>query len=250
MKQAAFFITAFFTYYLAGMYRSLPMIVLCVMELLLYAMLFLLSRYFKRNLSAEFFKRGDSAEKSTELPCGVRVRNRGKLPAGRLEVCLRLTCGQDLEYEKKLCGGGEPGGVLWFGVLSPYCGLLRIQMNRIRVYDYLSLFSAGKPADDKMTIAVFPKERALRITFRAFGRSGDSSGEDQTARRIGDAHSEIRQIREYRAGDSNRHIHWNQSVRTDMLWTKEYETETDAPADVFLDAGGLREASAENAGAF
>ena len=42
----------------------------------------------------------------------------------------------------------------------------------------------------------------------------------------GNNYEEVRQIREYRDGDSVRHIYWNQTARRDSLWVKEYEEET------------------------
>lgn len=45
---------------------------------------------------------------------------------------------------------------------------------------------------------------------------------------------EIRQVREYQPGDALRHIHWNLSARSDKLWIKEYERETETGAVVYL----------------
>lgn len=51
----------------------------------------------------------------------------------------------------------------------------------------------------------------------------------------GNNYEEVRQIREYRDGDSVRHIYWNQTARRDSLWVKEYEEETKGRAVLFLD---------------
>ena len=51
----------------------------------------------------------------------------------------------------------------------------------------------------------------------------------------GDARHEIRQVREYRSGDSLRSVHRNLSARSGNLWIKEYERETEGAARVFLD---------------
>ena len=53
--------------------------------------------------------------------------------------------------------------------------------------------------------------------------------------RFGSESREVRQIREYRVGDTMRHIHWNQSARSDALWIKEFEREDEAFIELLLD---------------
>ena len=108
----------------------------------------------------------------------------------------------------------------------------------MKVYDYLTLFGAKKSFREEMTIAVFPVEKALRLELGGLsGRAGSVTYGNQTQRK-GDNPGEIRQIREYRAGDSTRHIHWNQSAKTGRYWVKEYEKETDRQICLYVDIRG------------
>ena len=106
--------------------------------------------------------------------------------------------------------------------------------SRIKVYDYLLLFAARKRQKQTMALAVFPKEQALQIRRADFPSDDAGSPEEQSVLQAGSA-QEIRQLREYRAGDPVRHIHWKLTAKTDVLWRKEYERETDAEVQLYLD---------------
>ena len=252
MKKLAFLILILATCYLAAMYRSLPLMALGLTELVLFIILFILSRYFRRKLTAGFSQQSESTEESVSTVCHVLVRNNGRLPVSKLALRLRVQYAKGPKgKKKKLYGGGERGeSNLEFQVRAEYCGLVQVQIDRLRAYDYLSLFSSKKRLKEEMRIAVFPKEQALHIEIPISWWEESSASEDQTISRLGDAHNEIRQIREYRTGDSNRYIHWNQSAKTDQLWIKEYEKETDSQINLLADIKGISDVSLSERSAF
>lgn len=252
MKKVIFFLLMLFTFYWSGMYHSLPLLALCLAEFLLFLILYILPRVLRRHLSVAFPKRKGTALANAETVCRVTVQNKGKLPVSRIGLRLRVWYEQDSKgVEKKLYGGASCGeSDLEFALCPTYCGLLRVRIDRLRVYDYLSLFSSAKKIKEDMNIAIFPGEQALRITFAKFGWEQSDMPEEQTVSRPGDSYNEIRQIREYRMGDPGRHIHRNLSARTDQLWVKEYERDTDLQADILLDLTGLLDASTPSKSAF
>ena len=139
---------------------------------------------------------------------------------------------------------------LEFAMEAQHCGLIQLQMERLKLWDYLSLFFTKRNMAEQMELAVFPEEKMLKIAPFA-GSWGESSPvEEQLVSRAGDACHEIRQIREYSTGDSNRHIHWNLSTRTDQLWIKEYEKETNSQAQLLLDLEDVASATREEKSAF
>ena len=252
MKKIAFLLLMLFTFYWAGMYHSLPLMALCLAELLLFVVLLILPRVLRSRLSVAFPKQKETALANTETICRVAVRNKGKLPVGRIRLRLRVWYAQDTKgVEKKLYGGAACGeNLLEFALCPAYCGLLQVRIDRLRAYDYLSLFSSAKRIKEDMLIAICPGEQALRITLANSGRDQSGVLEEQTVSQPGDTFNEIRQIREYRAGDSARHIHRNLSARTDRLWIKEYEKDMDLQSDILLDLTGLSEASTPEKSAF
>ena len=252
MKKLAFLILVLVTCYLAAMYRSLPLMALGLTELVLFIILFILSRYFRKKLNVSFPQQSESTEDGVNTVCRILVRNSGRLPVSRIALKLRVRYARGSKgKKKKIYGGSERGETnLEFQVCAEYCGLVRVQMDCLRAYDYLSLFSSKKKLKEEMWIAVFPKEQTLHIEIPMSWWDESRSSGDQTVSRPGDAYNEIRQIREYRTGDSNRYIHWNQSAKMDQLWIKEYEKETDSQVNVLADIKGVSNMSLSNVSAF
>ena len=240
MKKVAYFVLMLVTWYLAGMYRSRPLMALCAAELTLLVLLFALSRYFRAKLSARFPKRSESAEAGRETVCRITVVNGGRLPVGRTALRLRVGYQNDRKStRRRLYGSGERGESDWdVQFRFPYCGLARVRLDALRAFDYLTLFSVSKALSEEMTVAVFPGDQALVFNGLAFSQRESRLSGEQTVSRPGDGQHEIRQLREYRVGDPSRHIHWNQSAKMDELWIREYEKENDATAKIFADLTG------------
>lgn len=240
MKKTAFLLFVILSFYIAGLYRYPPLLILSTAELLLLPLLFFLTRYFRRCISVEPARRSEMAEKEEELVCEIRVSNSGRLPVSRfgLRVGAWYDKSRTQVYKAVLYGGCDRGeSTLHFSVAAAHCGLMRISLDRIRVYDYLSLFFAGKRLQEEITAAVFPASGAMRLTFADAGNRSGEPERTQDYSGAEDSRDEIRQIREYRVGDLSRHIHWNQSARTDTLWIREYERETEKTAEIRLCCG-------------
>ena len=67
MRRFLFILLAMLTFYLAGVYRYLPLMVLAVMEAAYFMISFFLSRYFRKSLSVEAFRHSDCVEKGASL---------------------------------------------------------------------------------------------------------------------------------------------------------------------------------------
>lgn len=256
MRRFLFILLAMLTFYLAGVYRYLPLMVLAVMEAAYFMISFFLSRYFRKSLSVEALRHSDCVEKGAQFVCGIRVVNKGKLPVSRFGVRLRYRYGSSGKgiFQRKTkiiysgCDHGE--SVLHFEISGCYCGRMYLQMDHLYAYDYLSLFSARKKINEEIEAVVFPQERELYIELPSFSYRENNQSQELAAGQGVDAHSEIRQLREYRTEDSNRYIHWNQSARTGTLVVKEYEKETDFAVELLLDVTGLGKAKASETDAF
>lgn len=256
MRRFLFILLTVLTFYLAGVYRYLPLMVLSAMEAAYFVVSFFLSLYFRKNLSIEALRHSECVEKGGQLVCGIRVINKGKLPVSRFGVRLRYRYGSNrkgmFQIKTQMIYGGCDRGesVLHFEISGGYCGRIHLQMDGLYAYDYLSLFSSQRKVNEEIEAVVFPKERELYIELPSFSYRENNQSQGLAAGQGVDAHSEIRQLREYRTEDSNRYIHWNQSARTGMLVVKEYEKETDFVVELLLDVAGLGGAKASETDAF
>ncbi|MCI9540669.1 MAG: DUF58 domain-containing protein [Lachnospiraceae bacterium] len=238
MRLFLFLFLAAMTYYVAGIYHSLSLMLLFVMEILLYIVMFLLPYYLKKGFFLEFLKQQEAVETGQDAACIIGVVNRARLPISRFSIQLCIWYNQDEKrMAKKLYGGVKENGKenIEFLVTTPYCGLLSIEIKKAAIYDYFSFFAAKKKIKKEMKIAVFPKEQILHLEMPMPEYKGINQAEVDSLWKSGTNHQEIRQIREYQLGDPIRMVHWNLSARTDQLWLKEYEVEQDNCFYIFLD---------------
>ncbi len=256
MRRFLFILLVLLTFYLAGVYRYLPLMVLSIIEAVYFVLSFFLSLYFRRHLFIEALRHSDCAKKGERLVCGIQVVNNGKLPVSRFGI--RLWYGYHFHKKKmrkkksKIIYGGCDCGesVLNFEISGQYCGRMYLQMDHLYTYDYLSLFSARGEIKENIEVAIFPQEKALSMDLSSLSYQETNQSQELTAQQGADAHSEIRQLREYRMEDSDRYIHWKQSARIGKLVVKEYERETDFAVDLLLDVAGLDKAKAAELDAF
>lgn len=236
MTKFAFLALLFCIYYIAGMYESPALMVLFLTQLLLLPVMFLLSVYLKRHLTVLFAEKTVYAEQGLPFTWRLQAENSGRLPVSRFLTKIRISrIGRRVQERKKVQGSSECGiQTSEFRDVPEHCGIERFRAERVKVYDYLSLFSRTKEMEDEMKVIVFPRKYDMRIeTESAVEGGADPYRHDPFL--PGRDHDEVRQIREYRDSDSIRHIHWNQTARSGQLWVKEYEEEKTGRVSIFLD---------------
>ena len=241
MKKLNYLFVCLVTLYVAGMYRYLPLMALAVLGLVFLAVSCGMSHYFRRNLSVRAMRHSDSVQVMTPLCCSVEVRNRGKLPINLFRIRVLSDYGPGTGQEKKYIYSDSECGedMLIFELKGDFCGMMHLYMDRLQVYDYMSLFSASKKLREEVKIAVFPQERALHIELPSLCCQAYEYPREVVPADGAEAHSEVRQLREYHAEDSKRHIHWNQSARMERLMVKEYEKESDMRVSLHLELDGM-----------
>lgn len=242
MKKAAFFLLIAVTYYLAAMYQLISLMLLFWAEVFLTVCMWVLSCYMKHHLTVEFPEQCTAMEMSASYWCYYNIINSGRLPVSRCRIRLRARYLQENKDKIKYLYGASEAGTekRRFGICVPYCGVFSLKIDRIRVYDYLSLFFGTNVLFKEMKIAILPPEQPLLIEESSHEWGSKDEGQDMITLGSGDATGEIRQIREYQAEDSYRHIHWNQTAKTDMIWIKEYEKETHSCVDFLLEIDAVQ----------
>lgn len=237
MKKIILLLLAILTFYIAGMYQSLPLMLLFLAELLICLLLYCCVRYFRRRLVLRLDRTITAVTKAEPFALGLTAENHGRLPIHRFSARLSLQYLQLPQRERETLVGGiaaRDRQTLTLRLKAARCGMVDIFLDRVRVYDYLTLFTARQKTEDTIKLALFPTEKLLRFEPHAAHWQKQSQFAETALSRPGDDHSEIRQLREYRPGDSGRYIHWNQSARTGELLIKEYETEAYLPVHLLL----------------
>lgn len=252
MKRFLIILLILITWYLAAMYHLVSLMALAAAQCLILACCFVLSRYLKRHLTVSFARPFLVLTKNQNNQCPILIQNTGRLPAGKLR--LRILASYQGGKEKSSVSFNANSGdakeeMFYVGIKAPWCGLMSVSVDRADAYDYLSLFRGRAASGGKADAAVLPEGRAMKL--RMSDDPGNQTGHEQDAAFLfGSGSGEIRQLREYSAGDSSRMIHWNQTARTDTLWVKERDPEEERVVSVYLDLHSEKQPGCQELDAF
>lgn len=255
MKKVIALIVLVVLWYFAGMYRQTAVMSIVVCGAVIVPVLAVLALFQKRHLTLRFPKTQLIAFKNLEKPIRIYADNSGPLPVNFYKVWLYLSYPHDKKPQKRKFTGSalskkhNADNASEFYFTAPYCGLVTIQMKKMKVYDNLALFSSKKRLDEQLKVMVFPVPVEMNISMPPFGNYENEPLTETSSDKRGEDHSEIRMIREYRPGDLNRYIHRNHSAKTGSLWVKEFCKENDYIFDVILNTSSSVPLSAETADA-
>ena len=245
MKRILFLSFSLFLVYVAGMYRYSVLMALGVGQVLLLLFLVIQNCICGRRMQAAFVRESMTAVKGEPVLCELSVQYSGKLPSGGMGFRIGYGYGKK-KKRKRLYGNG---GDATFQIQPTYCGAVWLHLEAFWVYDYFSLGKLKKKTPHRMRVMVFPKEQALDILFPESGYRGNPEADRMGAASLA-GNGEIRQVREYRMGDSSRHLHWKLSARAGQLLVKEQEHEKRRQVVFCLNLEGYGESGQQDRDAF
>lgn len=220
-------------WYLAAMYRSLPLLVLGVCGAGMLVCAFLTPYFLSRKVRVSFPRELFFLKRGTRGGVTVTAESLGRLPLGKVTFRFRLP---GRKKRKKISIPRLSGQqALTIPVSTDVCGLHPVILKRVKVFDYLGLFSHGRWKKLRAKAAVFPATPAMDITLQENFFPHLEREDTPQMTLAGSSTQEVRQIRDYQPGDSYRTIHWKQSARTDTLMVREYAKEGKRSLTVALD---------------
>lgn len=246
MKKLTVLAILFLLWYVAGMYRNGMLMVLVVCASFVILSIAILTRFVIRPyLDIKIPAQNRKAYKNVEKLFCIKAVNKGFLPVNKLIISFEMCYKNDKKkFKKKFFGSASANesennkaseSDMEFYFTAPYCGVINIKLKKVKIFDWLSIFSCKKNLKTDEDIYILPIDREIRVSMPPIG---SYSGEPITltnSEKNGSDFSEIRLIREYRPGDLYRHLHRNYSARTDSLWIKEYKKENDFVFDFVFD---------------
>lgn len=241
MRYLTAFLLIFGTWYFAGMNRRAPMMAVVICGIGIVLISFILSIVQRHRINAGIPEQSAFTYKGVQTPFRFHITNQSRLPVNYFRLSFLMKYRGDRQKTRKKLAGCADGArhnednITEFYFSAPYCGLIDVELRRIRVYDFFRMFSFSKRLkSEKALVYVLPYPREMQILTPW---SGSSAGEPiaETINNLsGDDYSEIRLIREYREGDITRHLHRNYSARTGKMWIKEYYRDNDRIIPVYL----------------
>ena len=155
----------------------------------------------------------------------LTVENKSFLPVLHGKAKIQYKHQLDTKYEKKWLSfqvDGKQKQKITLTFSCPHCGLIEMGCIKLRIYDYLGIFSMSVPVKKKTTAIVIPE---LKPQESKMEQASKKEMEKISLDDYGSDNTEIKELREYRQGDSLKRIHWKLSSKKKKLMVKEYSEE-------------------------
>nr|MBP3598698.1 DUF58 domain-containing protein [Eubacterium sp.] len=168
----------------------------------------------------------DTLEKPARATIALSVENEGKiLPISKGVVWVRYEnffSGEKgrMKIRFSVDAGKRRGRRI--PVVVHHCGNVSIQVEKVKIYDYLNLFAmtVGKKFE-RQDILVMPPLKEIYLGRDRWYNETNEDSDRFSLYKKGDDPSEIFDIREFKDGDRFQQIHWKLSSKTGQFMVKE-----------------------------
>lgn len=228
---ALFFVALIFTQTL----RAKASHVFFVFVLLLPLAMLLYVWLARAGLSVYLLSDSATIEKGKDFTFSFRVINALPLPIPFLRAQMRLPDPDGVRVrERTVMLGVLPMSATPFGntVRFRFRGTYEIGVRSIVVYDFFHMFAIRMDVEEYNVIYVLP--RRLRLSTDAADAVSDQAVR-MLRRPFSPDRLEVSDMRDYRAGDPLKSVHWNLSSKSETLVVREYNTGSCATTCVFCD---------------
>lgn len=175
-----------------------------------------------------------TSPKTTACLGSLTVRNKSWLPAPKIFCRVRMV--NDLTAQEQFTwlelsvppfGQGQQE----FLLESAHCGRIYVQLQQVKLFDYLGLIPLTVSLKAGARLTVLPELFPCQVA----ASPAPAVSDDSSLSRRGDDPSEVFQLREYRQGDDIRRIHWKLSSKLDKWILRESSQSVDRSLLVYWD---------------
>lgn len=177
-----------------------------------------------RNITATLTAENAAVEKNIESKIVVNITNRSILPVSCAVATLKITNTLTGEYQMlttMMPVSADNNQSIKFSVSYAHCGKVIVTLRKIKIYDYVKLFSKNIYLDISQEVIVLPSLAHISPDIETH-LTGSADNDEFSKSKPGDDCSEVFNIREYHYGDKINRIHWNLTTKLDELMVKEY----------------------------
>ncbi len=223
---------AFYILYV-GDFSFVLLVVMCALPILMFIMVMVT----RKGIRADFKINEKSAAKGEAFNIQIYVKNKSIFPVGKAVALVEyynVFNNQINQLQLNFPVQANNSQSVTFQLNSKFCGIVKLKLVYIRIYDPLKIFSFKTGRNIFREIAVLPEGHEISGIISSEDRYSDESTLYSDVR-PGDDPSEVFDMRDYIAGDKPNRIHWKLSSKKDEFIVKEYSLPVDSPAAVFLD---------------
>lgn len=212
-------------------------LVLLIVIAALPLIMFITTLLAKRSIKVEFALQDKTVAKDDPFPVQICITNKSFFPIGKAEAKIEYynVFNKHInEFELYLPIQSRNTQRVTFKLKSKFCGIIKIRIAGIRIYDPLRIFKFKVGKNVATEIAVLPNAHEISGTVSYSDRINEESNV-YSENFPGDDPSEVFDLRDYAVGDKLNRIHWKLSSKKDEFIVKEYSLPIDIPCTLFLD---------------
>jgi len=161
---------------------------------------------------------GEAVPRGELLKAKIMVENKGLLPVSRILVELRWKVPGDREVKVRswLCGiGMNKREEIFPEIRSMHCGTASMTLAKVRVYDYLGIFSLPAGRRESVEICIIPVVTPIPSAVEtAYSQVLQGSGVEREGDML---------LRDFQPGDSLRRVYWRMMARGGDLQVRDFE---------------------------
>ena len=212
------------TFLFAILYSDYFPLAIFIITLVLPIILNIIIRIIKKSISLDIKSIDVVQNKNDGIEVKLLIKNNSIFPAvnGELKLCYynKFSGNKEIEYINFPINSKETESID-FKIKSKYCGKLIIEIQSLKIYDYLTFSSVKKKVNKSKEIIVLPQIYDINFSGNSINVNS-LDGEIFSKDKAGDDPSEVFNVREYIEGDKIQRIHWKLSSKVDNVMIKEY----------------------------
>jgi uncharacterized protein (DUF58 family) len=227
---------------LAILYNEYIMGILFLTVMILPFLLFAILSYVYGRLSYELISLAHVVGKGDNIPLSIQINNPTIFPI--LNISITMSYNNTFSDNKKafkqefyVTVDKRSTTTISCNLMSEHTGNLKISITKVRVFDYLKLFSLRKRNSSEIKVAVLPFYYELTEDYLENSSKMQVESDNYSNIKAGDDPSEVFAIREYREGDRLSRIHWKLSIKQDQLIIKDFSEPMNCSVVVLADLG-------------
>ena len=193
---------------------------LLILPIILYGILI----YTKFKLSIDIDSSKFLSRKGEERNFSIKLNNRSLLPISKIDIKYVYEDDFNNRNEKIIRVGinlKEDKEIL-VKILSDTSGIIKINIEDIFIYDYLSLFKKRLKIDKNIEMIIMPNINSYDVAGCTDSINEIIESNKYSEEKSGDDPSEIFGFKEYEPGDKIQRIHWKLSSKYEDFIVKEY----------------------------
>lgn len=207
----------------AALYRFYFPIVIILLEIILPIVLFIITIISRLLLEIRINSKINTFNKGSEIPIYIDIDNKAIFPISKIKfnVVCKDRYGNESVVKIKTLANSRSITNITYNIDVKYCGIIDIAIEKVYIYDYLSLFKIRKKINKKSSIIILPNIYNMDNDITISEVECDE-GERYSEYISGEDNSEIFDIRDYVQGDKLNRVHWKLSSKYDNMVVKEF----------------------------